>query len=107
FNIGSEKKVYYQRIYREVLRDSTIVRFGKGFTFKFDGSTTKFDINYFEVGNIRERITDCEFLLDIASSENLQLNGSLVKLSFDVKHREDLMVNLPKHIKKLKEILHA
>lgn len=107
FNIGTKKKIYFDRIYREISRDDTVIRFGKGFTFKLDGSMVKFDINYIGVGNIRERITDSEFLLDIATSENLYLNESQVKLSFDIKHREDLMVNLPKHIKKLKEILHA
>jgi len=107
FNIGTEQKVYYQHIYRETSKDGVLIMFGKGFTLKFDGSMTKFDINYSEVGSIRERIIDCELLLDLAMSERILLNSSKIMLNFDPKHREDIMVNLPKYIRKLKEILYA
>ena len=107
YKIGTEQKVYYQHIYRETSKDGVMIKFGKGFTLKFDESMTKFDINYSEEGSIRERIIDCELLLDMAMTERMLLNKSKIMLNFDLDNREDIMVNLPKYIRKLKEILYA
>src|SRR5699024_291300 len=54
YKIGTEQKVYYQHIYRETSKDGVMIKFGKGFTLKFDESMTKFDINYSEEGSIRK-----------------------------------------------------
>lgn len=106
FTIGTKDKDYYNYFYREISKDDIIVKFGKGFTLK-PSEGKRFNIQFTEAGSIKERIIDCDFLLNIAKDNKLYLDKSKIALNISDSQRKEIRGTLPQYISNLREVLNV
>lgn len=103
--IGTCGKIYYSNITRRIELDRIILEFGKSFKMevqrKFALTNQNVDIKFSEVGGLKSRIKDCQFMLEISKARHIEILGH----SIELKVNDDKVIHeLPGRIKYLKEL---
>jgi hypothetical protein len=104
FKIGTKKGIYYNKIYREITHEGRNTKFGKSFTIGLP-ENNKVNINFKETGNLRERIKDCKFLVEIVKNKSILLNETEMPLNMDENDKQEILEGLPKYIDELEDVL--
>ena len=83
-NIGLDGKFIYNDVKRVIERDKIKLEYGKSFVLELPINIDSFDqinIHFKERGNIKERIKDCRFMLDLIKTKKIQINNDEIRIN--------------------------